>query len=99
MPGPPPWYYAFDIGSPDGARPAPGRKPPSRPGGAQRKQPKTRRSAPIGQILAWVIGLGGYAGLLIAGHGSRDADALHGFAVVWLIVFGALNAHFILQRR
>ncbi len=53
----------------------------------------------IAQVMTWVLGAGGYLGLLIAAHGASHADLLRGLAIAWLIVFGALNAHHIMQRR
>jgi hypothetical protein len=61
--------------------------------------PKVSRRPPVAQILCWLVGGVGYLGLLVASHGSLHADDLRGLAVAWLLVFGALNAYFILKRR
>jgi len=73
-----------------------GQGPSNRTPDDRRRRPS---APPVGRIVVWVLGLGGYIGLLLAAHGSRHADDLRGLAIVWLIVFGGLNAHLILNRR
>jgi len=50
-------------------------------------------------MAACALGLGGYGALIFVAHGSHHADTLRGAAILWLIAFGALNFHFIFERR
>jgi hypothetical protein len=100
MAGPPPYIFAPTIAVAALARQVVELEPPPRPDQPRRQlRPKRPRRGVIAQVLAWILGIGGYAGLVIISHGSRHADDLRALAVVWLITFGALNAHFILRRR
>jgi hypothetical protein len=73
-------------------------RPPSGEARAN-ERPKASRRASVAQIVCWVVGGAGYIGLLVASHGSSHADDLRGLAVAWLLVFGAVNAYFILKHR
>ena len=100
MAGPPPCLDQFGLGpriatlrTAEPGAPAPSDRD------SRRRWPKLPRMPSIGQLLAWSLGVGGYAGLVLASHGSRHADDLRGLAIAWLMIFGALNAHLILSRR
>jgi hypothetical protein len=102
MAGPPIFLDQFGLGPRNAtfrvaepAEPPPLRRDPLR---KTPKAPRTPRFRPR-QVLAWAAGLGGYAGLVLVAHGSPHADLLYAAAVVWLMVSGALNAHFIVSDR
>ena len=99
MAGPPIFFDQFGLGPHNAAFRATVSESPPPARGPGRRRLKAPRPAIVRQVLAWVVGVGGYAGLLLAAHGSRHADELHAVAIVWLIVFGALNAHLILEKR
>lgn len=100
MAGPPPHIFAPTIAIAALARQVVALDPPPQPDRPRSpKPPKGSRGGVIVQVLAWILGIGGYAALLIVSHGAPYADDLHALAIVWLITFGALNAHLILKRR
>jgi len=100
MAGPPPYFFTHSLVLPQRDRHPDELERPSPPARLRlRKRPSSSRQGIAAQTLAWVAGVGGYVGLWLAGHGSRHADDLHAVAVVWLIVFAALNANLILARR
>jgi hypothetical protein len=101
MAGPPIFLDQFGLGPRnatfrvDLSAPPPPRRAP------RRKRSKASRAArfQLRQVVAWTVGLGGYAGLVLAAHSSPHADVLRAAAIVWLMVTGALNAHFIITDR
>ena len=68
--------------------------PPPKPCRRRPRRPWSRL-----QMACWAAGVGGYGALVFAAHGARDADLLHALAIIWLITFGVINAHLIVERR
>ncbi len=95
----PPFFFdSFGVGPRNATYRVPSLDGPGPSLGARRdRRPDGPRRPNLSRLVVWAFGAAGYLGLLLASHGSRHADDLRGFAIVWLIVFGALNAFFILR--
>ena len=50
------------------------------------------------RVIAWLAGVGGFVGLLMASRYLPHPDTWRAVALVWFLAAGVLNTYFVLKR-
>jgi len=50
------------------------------------------------RIVVWLVGVGGFVGLLLASRYLPHPDVWRGIAVIWFLIAGCANTYLVLKR-